>query len=192
MGSDTSPQADPQTTSGTLSRIVLASWAVLAGASGLLALLVVLGSSPLFVTSDEAGSLATGGATDVIDPPTVTVDTDGSAGTGPVDPLMTAAVRSPMTAPPATGMFGGRIGRDTSVTALVDRYTALARRQPDLFAGLEPLIAFDETGTSLAADLIAGPFEQRSDAALFCRVMRLQLTIECETEAYRGDAFLPR
>ncbi|MEP1208022.1 MAG: hypothetical protein ABJM29_18320 [Rhizobiaceae bacterium] len=85
-------------------------------------------------------------------------------------------------------LFAVDIGGAKSASPLINRYTALRRRAPDLFDHLEPRIQVHGHGASLEARLIAGPFSSQADVAQFCRAVRLRLTLDCSLATFEGEA----
>ena len=103
-----------------------------------------------------------------------------------LDPLPTGTVKSEPTKPvnkAQTGNLAAEIGRASAPKSLSVRYQALQQRQPDLFAGLTPLIG---DATNANSSLLAGPFDTQKAVADFCRSVRLKLTIDCNPTDYTG------
>ncbi|MGI9364567.1 MAG: hypothetical protein ACR2O8_05245 [Rhizobiaceae bacterium] len=88
----------------------------------------------------------------------------------------------------ASSFFAVDLGGADAVTPLVDRYAALLKRAPGLFSGLEPRIQLTGQDGKLEARLVAGPFSTSEDIAMFCRAVRLQLTIDCKKSTFEGES----
>jgi hypothetical protein len=84
-------------------------------------------------------------------------------------------------------LFAVDIGGGKAVAPLIGRYSALKRRAPDLFSGLEPRIQLKGANSTLEARLVAGPFTSKNQVARFCRSLRLRLTVDCTMSSFEGD-----
>lgn len=88
----------------------------------------------------------------------------------------------------ASSFYAVDLGGANAVTPLVDRYAALLKRAPGLFSDLEPRIQLTGQDGKLEARLVAGPFSTQGEIAVFCRAVRLQLTIDCKQSAFEGES----
>lgn len=109
----------------------------------------------------------------------------------PVDDIQTGSVDpNEATTTGLNTILGVEIGSAGDASQLVNRYSALKRRAPDLFAALELRIrvAPAQVGQEIArSELIAGPFASKADVADFCRSIRLRLTIDCAEATFAGE-----
>jgi hypothetical protein len=132
---------------------------------------------PLQITPDGQGKLATGRKT----------EPDGMS-TGSVDPEIQSGYQPfPRDNLPQQA-FAVDLGGAKAVSPLVKRFSALKRRAPDLFSDIEPRIQLKGSSSSLQARLIAGPFVSEGEVALFCRAIRLRLTIDCSQSLFDGES----
>lgn len=83
--------------------------------------------------------------------------------------------------------YGVNIGSSNSIPLLIERYRSLVKRAPDLFDGIGGRVRMAETSGQLQAQLIAGPFKSAESVAMFCRSIKLQLTVDCNVAIYGGD-----
>ncbi|MEM1039544.1 MAG: hypothetical protein AAGI12_08740 [Pseudomonadota bacterium] len=82
--------------------------------------------------------------------------------------------------------FGMVISVETSKRVLERQYTALVQREPDLFAGLSPVIEAGRKKGGQVFSLVTGPFQTSQAAAHFCRQVQLRLTLSCSPQTYKA------
>jgi len=83
--------------------------------------------------------------------------------------------------------FGISLGEGQSLAILSKRYRQISALNNYLFTRLEPRAVFVDSGSTLVARLIAGPFLSKQEAAITCGILNLPDGIICSTHPYGSD-----
>lgn len=82
--------------------------------------------------------------------------------------------------------LGARIGISGDLVQMTNSYRALERRVPDLFHQMSPRVGLHGQQNAL----IAGPFSSKQEIAVFCRNVKLRLTLECQQTDFTGEPLI--